>query len=429
MTSSSNSKHDETAGLLDEKLCPIPKTDVDYMNLPLSPSPEEYFLLSRITGQVTIGEICQISGLSKDATLRALTRLQEAGLIEIPGPKPQSAAESGMYGSAVAGGFGAESVVAPAGQAPAAQQPVQQAPAARPAPRVEITGTSELDPKKPLRMEEGLEPGFFDGWPERFGGYAFDEAALAEDVEIGPERRRHILFIHDQLEHIDYYQMIGVSHDAARKDIRASYFNLSKIFHPDAFYGKRLGSYAERIDEIFHFLNRAHQVLSHKKKRADYDSAQQLGAASSAGEQLGAQASSSPQYEAQALEADAKKREAAFAVLVKRAEKHEAAGDYVLAAEEYRKAFAVKHDGRVALRGANLLMRSGEEHLDEAILLAKAAAREEPESSKPLILIGDAYEEKGAWDKARAYYEKARELDPQNKIVARRLKYLESVAR
>ena len=424
--------------MLDDNLRPIPQTNVDYTSLPINPTPEEYFLLSRINGNVTVGEICQISGLSIEATHKALARLQEAGLIKIPEPEKKTAAESGMYDSVEGVDFGQEEVAAPAVEeadaASSAPSESKPAPEHRPPPKVEVMGTSMLNPAPELDVDDGLGPAFFDGWPVAFSAYSFDPDALNESVSISDELKRYILYIHAHIDKVDYYKVLNVARDAGRKEVRASYFTLSKIFHPDSFYGKETGSYSEKIDDIFQGLSKAHQVLSNKNKRSEYDAT--LASAESA-----PSAPSSPRATAPAAadvaqsgsgssggQAVDKKKEMAFGVLVKRGEKHEAAGEYVEAAAEYKKAFAIKHDPLVALRGANLLMRSGEEHIDDAILLAKAAAKEDPSNAKPLILIGDAYEEKGDYESARDYYERARAVEPDNKVVGRRLKYLETAA-
>ncbi len=518
--------------MLDEDLRPIPKTDVDYKSLPINPTPEEYFLLSRINGNQTVAEICSISGLSEPDTHRALERLAEAGLIEIPEPEPDvppaaDESPSGIYNASHNDQFEQE-------EAPSVEQPImadavapdsepalsdaatsQQGPVtsepptsepevaaaadealAPPPPEPESVGGAEsssavvADPapsgaqtasslntsslntssssappaaasshteastptsepaaqkkqeeppkKKSKKLAPVVDLAHFEMWSADFQGYVFDEEAMQESVDLNEEERRHILFFHGHLDALDYYQILGVPRDAARKELRGAYFKLSKRFHPDSFYNKETGSFGTRIEDIFHALNRAHQTLSRKKKRAEYDAT--LGDASSAPsaqpvappqarQQQQSSARSSTPAQDRAKGVDPKKREMAFNLLVKRAEKHEAAGDYADAAGEYRKAFSIKHDPNVALRGANLLMRCGEEHLEDAILLAKAAAKEEPENSKPLILIGDAYEEKGDYDAAKTYYNKAKALEPDNKIVQRRLKYVESASR
>lgn len=67
------------------------------------------------------------------------------------------------------------------------------------------------------------------------------------------------------------YALLGVRDNVDRKTIRDAYFRLSKQFHPDAFYGRNLGSYRDRIDAIFRALTSAYDVLSNKHQRAEYD--------------------------------------------------------------------------------------------------------------------------------------------------------------
>ena len=277
--------------------------------------------------------------------------------------------------------------------------------------------SSSVEPQSP-------EDDYYRDWPLTFSSHSFDEQKMNEEIDLSDEERRHLLFFHHCLDYIDHYQILGVSRDATRKEIRSAYFDLSKRFHPDVFYTKNIGSFSSYIDNIFQCLNAAHHTLSNKKRRAGYDislteHSQQEERSASVSISSNSQASSS---------VDSKKREMAFHLLVKRAEKLEAAGDFVAAAQEYKKAFSIQHDPAIALRGANLLMRCGEEALDEVILLAKAASKEVPNQSKPLILIGDAYEEKGDYASAKAYYKRAQDLDPDNKNLQRRLKYVEDLS-
>lgn len=67
------------------------------------------------------------------------------------------------------------------------------------------------------------------------------------------------------------YQRLKVRDDADRRAIRDAYFRLSKQFHPDAFYGRRLEGYRERLEGIFRALTHAYDVLSNKHQRAEYD--------------------------------------------------------------------------------------------------------------------------------------------------------------
>ena len=73
----------------------VPKlaSAADYSKVSLSP--EEGFVLSRIDGAATIDEIVLICGLPKDQALSALTKLHDAGLIQVPGaPTPKAEAKA-----------------------------------------------------------------------------------------------------------------------------------------------------------------------------------------------------------------------------------------------------------------------------------------------------------------------------------------------
>ncbi|MDP3276224.1 MAG: J domain-containing protein [Deltaproteobacteria bacterium] len=68
-----------------------------------------------------------------------------------------------------------------------------------------------------------------------------------------------------------FYELLGVASDADRRSIRDAYFALSKRFHPDAYFGRLAGPYAEQLEHIFRELTRAYDVLSNKRQRAEYD--------------------------------------------------------------------------------------------------------------------------------------------------------------
>ena len=50
-----------------------------------------------------------------------------------------------------------------------------------------------------------------------------------------------------RLDDFDYYELLRVAQNAEKAEIEASYFQLSKVFHPDTAYGKRLGSYKAQM--------------------------------------------------------------------------------------------------------------------------------------------------------------------------------------
>lgn len=61
---------------------------------------------------------------------------------------------------------------------------------------------------------------------------------------------------------MDYYEILGVSKNASKEEIKKAYHNLAHKYHPDKTKGD---------DKKFKEINEAYQVLSDDKKRAEYD--------------------------------------------------------------------------------------------------------------------------------------------------------------
>ncbi len=80
------------------------------------------------------------------------------------------------------------------------------------------------------------------------------------------------------MEYKDYYKTLGVDKKASDDQIKKSYRNLAKKYHPDHNPGDK------KAEETFKEINEAYAVLKDKEKRARYD---QLGSSYAAWEQQG----------------------------------------------------------------------------------------------------------------------------------------------
>lgn len=96
-------------------------------------------------------------------------------------------------------------------------------------------------------------------------------AQVIEDVEIDEALQEKILQTLRQADRLNHYELLGVASDAERPEIRRAYFALSKTFHPDSYYGKRLGSFRSHMEVIFRKVTDAYEIIGRQQKREAYD--------------------------------------------------------------------------------------------------------------------------------------------------------------
>jgi len=69
----------------------------------------------------------------------------------------------------------------------------------------------------------------------------------------------------------DHYALLGVERGAEKKAIKRAYFGYAAKFHPDRFFGKKLGRARAPIERIFRRLTEAHDTLTSAPQREAYD--------------------------------------------------------------------------------------------------------------------------------------------------------------
>ena len=93
---------------------------------------------------------------------------------------------------------------------------------------------------------------------------------MDEVVELDPERQREILELEARLGTANYFEVLGVPVGASVEDAKAAFREASRKFHPDKYFGKKLGSFKDRLDRIIKRLIEAHQALGDPGRRQAY---------------------------------------------------------------------------------------------------------------------------------------------------------------
>ena len=99
----------------------------------------------------------------------------------------------------------------------------------------------------------------------------YDPKELDEPADLEPERKRRILDVFYRLESITHYELLEVEPGADKRAIKARYYEVVNLFHPDRYFGRSLGGFKPKLEKIFQRITEAHDVLTRSEARAEYD--------------------------------------------------------------------------------------------------------------------------------------------------------------
>jgi tetratricopeptide (TPR) repeat protein len=249
--------------------------------------PEEYFVLSRIDGHQTMREILLSTGLSIERGIAILTKLRSIGALLLPG---ETTAPAG--GRPASPSTPARTITPPRG-VPIATPPRGSAPPTIPRPPSPLPqGTRDiyepptllrraavdpptnrlppnpkdvaLDPPTTVRTSAQRDSEIAVVLPQPT---AAEKQALAEQAELGLAERLRILAMMRLVDGRDPWALLGVEKGSNDKTLKRAYFKLSKEIHPDRYYGKQLGSFADKLAAVFEAVSRAYAKLTTPEKK------------------------------------------------------------------------------------------------------------------------------------------------------------------
>ncbi len=179
--------------------------------------PEAGFLLSRIDGHTSWALLRQIAGLPPERVDRYVERWMRQGIVLDP-----DKASPAAPGAEAQGPPGAGDAARPAGDA----------------------SDRELSPEQARWIDSSLE--------------------------LPVELQKQVLFLEDLLE-APYHEVLGVAADADRRTLKRAYFRLAKDLHPDRYFRRQIGGYAERLDRVYKKIVEAYELLSDPTARAEIE--------------------------------------------------------------------------------------------------------------------------------------------------------------
>jgi curved DNA-binding protein CbpA len=97
-----------------------------------------------------------------------------------------------------------------------------------------------------------------------------DAAELDPALDLPLDLQRSILAFEAGLDR-PYHALLGISADADLRTIKRAFFALSKQYHPDRYFRRRVGAFGPRLERIFKRIALAYEMLSDPAVRAELD--------------------------------------------------------------------------------------------------------------------------------------------------------------
>ncbi len=384
-------------------------------------TPEHYFVLTRVDGRTPLKQIVLISGFGEEKAVAILRKLKESGAIYFPGetpsqPRPAAPAAKppAPAGPVVSPAPPAKVVPSMARAVPSTAKPVAAPPVARRAATAPVTPPTD-PPGKPLGTADTLRPGAIPAGVMA-GPYTtpkppdpnikINESLLDEECDLSPEQKRAVLIKQASLKNATLFDVLEVPTDADKRALKRAYFKISKDFHPDRFYGKNLGTYRERLDQIFALATKAFEHLDDDGRRAAYAATLSAGESfETAGKPVTVPPGQTPA--ARAVE------------LFDMACQHQVTGDTQRALQEFAAAIRLDPQPRFLRRASEAALRAQE--LRSAEEYATKAAELDPRDAGTQRMLAKVHRAMGWLKDARSELERAKRLDPGNRYIAAEL--------
>ncbi|MHB8872401.1 MAG: response regulator [Myxococcaceae bacterium] len=211
-----------------------------------------------------------------------------------------------------------------------------------------------------------------------------------------------------QMRKMDYFEVLGVATNAAREEIKRSYFALAKEYHPDKHFGSSSAEIRQLAGQVYDLISTAHDTLTDPDERERYVAELASGVKRDIGDEVG-----------KILAAEGK---------FQKGEELLRQRDFRAAHDLFREAIGLYADeGEFhAYLGWSLFQLDPNEAntVDLALKSLEKAVGLNPKVDKSYLFTGYIYKATGRPDKAEKQFEKAIQCNPDCTEALRELRIL-----
>jgi len=193
---------------------------------------QEGFLLSRVDGATSIRQICQLSPVGENETLRAVYGLTAAGLIRLAPRRANPGATPDTRATATA----------------SSPQPPKPPPAPAPTAAAAAPQAARGGVSRPVVRSAPARPA-----PPALG---VDRGRLEERIR--------------QCGRQNHFEVLGVPATVEAEELRHTYYALARTYHPDHFHRPEVEDLHPALERLFAHMTEAYQVLRDPDSRREY---------------------------------------------------------------------------------------------------------------------------------------------------------------